>query len=216
MRTSILITLISIFLFSCSKDRITASGDKITETRTPGEFRGVFSSGSSNVHVTYGDEYKVVLKGSDNLIPYFKTKIVSNHLYLGYERVSIRHDDIEVFVTLPRLDRASLSGSGSLQVSGQFPAQNELRASISGSGDILVRDQIDYDEVNIDISGSGKADLEKVRTEEADIDISGSGDARITVYDELKARISGSGKIYYKGNPTIDSKISDSGKVIKL
>jgi hypothetical protein len=216
MKTSILIAFLSIFLFSCSKDRITASGNKISETRNPGNFDGVFSSGSSNVHITYGDEHKVVIIGSDNLIPYYKTKIVSGHLYLGYERVNIKHDDIEVFVTLPAIRRISLSGSGSMQVGGQFPAQNSLRVSISGSGDVLATDQIEYDETDIDISGSGQASLENIRTEEAEIDISGSGDAKITVYDQLKARISGSGKIYYKGNPIVDSQISGSGKVIKL
>lgn len=216
MKTSLLIAFLSIFLFSCSKDRITASGDQITETRQPGTFDGVFSSGATNVHITYGNEYKIVLKGSNNLIPYFKTKIVSGHLYAGYERVNIQHDDIEVFITLPALSRAALSGSGTLQIKGQFPAQEKLKVSISGSGDVLATDQIEYEETSVDISGSGQANLEKIRSEEADIDISGSGDVRITVYDTLKARISGSGKIYYRGNPTVDSKISGSGSVVKL
>lgn len=216
MKTSILIAFLSIFLFSCSKDRISASGDKITETRTPGSFDGIFSGGGTNVQIVYGDEYKVVVKGSDNLLPYFKTKIVSGHLYLGYEKVNIQHDDVEVIVTLPAIKRLALSGSGSMQISGLFPAEDELKVSISGSGDIKASDRIDFDEVDIDISGSGEADLEQIRTEEADIKISGSGDARLTVFDQLKVRISGSGKVYYKGAPGIDSQISGSGKLVKL
>ena len=216
MKQLILLAFIAIFLTSCTKDRVSGSGDIITETRNPGNFDGVFSSGASNVHITYGDDYRVVLKGSDNLMPYFKTKVVGNHLYLSYERVNIKHDDLEIFVTLPRLERLALSGSGKVDINGNFPDQDKLRVTISGSGDTYIADEVAYNKVSVDVSGSGKASLEKIQCTEADVDISGSGDVRLTVEDFLKARISGSGKVYYSGNPNIDSRVSGSGKVIKF
>ncbi|ETZ22958.1 head GIN domain-containing protein [Pedobacter sp. V48] len=216
MRNLLLYVYISLLFISCSKDRLTASGDKITEERNPGNFTGINASGSNPVHVVYGTDFKVVLKGSDNLVPHFKTKVMSSVLYLEYERTSVQHDDIEVFITMPLIDRVSLSGSGEVEIKGQFPDVDTFRASLSGSGEIEVDETFNARQAKVDISGSGNADLEKLNVKNADIDISGSGDVKIKVQELLKAAISGSGKVYYWGTPQVNSDISGSGKVIKF
>lgn len=216
MKALITLALASILFTSCSKDRLTASGDKKTETRELRAFTGVDSYGSNNIHISYGSTFKVTLSGSDNLLPYFKTEVVGSTLKLGYERVDVRHDDIQIYVTLPYLQYLEVSGSGDIDVSGQFPAMDFFQLSISGSGEVEVETAIIADEVGVRISGSGEADLKKLQSRRAEVNISGSGDARIGVSERLKARISGSGKIYYSGSPEIDSQISGSGKLIKL
>lgn len=216
MRFLLLITCVNILFIGCSKDRLTASGDKTTDIRFPGEFTGINTSGSTPVKITYGTEFKVELKGSDNLIPYFKTNIINGTLYLGYENASVQHDDIEVFVTLPVFRKAALSGSGKIHIEGNFPSINELKISISGSGDVLVKDSFEATKIFVNISGSGKADLLKVIAENADVDISGSGNTSLTIQNKLRVEISGSGKVYYNGSPDVDADISGSGKVIKL
>lgn len=211
---SILISIL--MLTSCSKDRLTANGDRITDIRTLNEFTSLHISGANPVHVTYGNEYKVVLKGSSNLIPYFKTTLDGKRLNLSYKDANVRHDDIEIFVTMPLIKGASLSGSGSLDIDGSFAAVDEFDLAISGSGDISVNQLLTVSHIDIDISGSGKVFFQKALAKEADIEISGSGDVHLQVADYLKARISGSGEIYYKGNPQLDTKITGSGKLIKF
>lgn len=216
MKKIITLMFISIFLMSCTKEKLTASGDKITETRTPGNFNGVNINGARTIYVNYGTEYKVEIKGSKNLIPFFKTSIINDVLYLSYEKVNVFHDDLEIMVTLPEIKNAALSGSGKILISGDFPLVDKLKASASGSGEIRADSPFEVNDLLINISGSGKINLEKIVAKDADVDISGSGDARINITEELKARISGSGKLYYSGNPEIDSSISGSGKLIKF
>lgn len=217
MKFLLLFTCASILLITgCKKDRLTASGDQITDIRFPGEFSGINTSGSTAVQITYGTEFKVELRGSNNLIPYYKTKIINGTLYLGYENASVQHDDVKAFITLPGISNVALSGSGKININGDFPAVNKLKLSISGSGDILVNDPFEAEEVLVNISGSGKADLLKVDSKKAEVDISGSGNATLSIQDKLKAKISGSGKVYYNGSPEVDASISGSGKVIKL
>jgi hypothetical protein len=134
MKKIITIMFISIVLMSCTKEKLTANGDKITETRTPGNFSGVNISGSKTIYVNYGTEYKVEIKGSKNLIPFFKTSIINDVLYLSYEKVNVLHDDLEVLVTLPQIRNAALSGSGKILISGDFPLTDKLKTSASGSG----------------------------------------------------------------------------------
>ena len=188
----------------------------MTEVRTPGTFTGVHSSGANPITITYGTEYKVEIKGSGNLIPRYKTNIFNGTLNLGYEHVRIGKDDIEVFVTMPAINNASMSGSGKLSINGIFPAQNQFRLTISGSSDTKVNGSIPTDEVSVNISGSGDADLQNVQAKNGDVRISGSGDVKLSVQNSLKARISGSGKVFYTGNATVDSEISGSGTVVKF
>lgn len=216
MRTIVIVALISILSISCTKERISADGNIMTETRNPGTFTGVHSSGSNPITITYGTEYKVEIKGSGNLIPRYKTQIFNGTLNLGYEFVRVGKDDIEVFVTMPALNHASMSGSGKLNINGIFPAQTQFRLTISGSSDTKVNGSIPADDVNVNISGSGDADLQNVQAKNGDVRISGSGDVRLSVQNSLKARISGSGKVFYTGNATVDSEISGSGTVVKF
>ncbi|MXV16326.1 GIN domain-containing protein [Hufsiella ginkgonis] len=216
MKTISPLLFLALLIASCSKDRLEADGNIVTEMRTPGTFTGVRSSGSTPVHITYGTLYKVELRGSGNLIPRFKSTITGSTLHLAYERVNVVHDDIEVYVTMPLLKNVDISGSGKIWVNGAFPAQQQLETRISGSGDIYVDDTFECDAVYADISGSGSANLQKINAKRSEAHISGSGSARLSVQNNLKVRISGSGKVYYSGSPVIDSEISGSGKVVKM
>lgn len=212
----LIIAIIGLFSISCTKDRLAADGNVITEVRKPGTFTGVHSSGANPVTITYGTEYKVEIKGSANLIPRYKSNIHNGVLNLGFERVNVQDDDIEVFVTLPALAKVSMSGSARLWIDGNFPGQDIFRLSISGSSETLVRGAFTANELHVDISGSGDANLEKIQAIKADVRISGSGGVRTSVQSALKARISGSGKVYYTGNATVDSQVSGSGSVVRF
>lgn len=201
---------------SCTKDRVTANGNIITETRMPGEFTTIQSSGSSLVTISYGDEFKIELKGSSNLMPYYKTEVSAGALRVGYRNTNISKDDIKVHITLPLLKHLSLSGSGNAEIKNSFPPQEELNFNISGSANIKASSAFNVNHVLVSISGSGNADISKIISQIADIKISGSGDVKLNVINNLKARISGSGNIYYIGNPQTDIKISGSGKIIAL
>ncbi|WEK21182.1 MAG: DUF2807 domain-containing protein [Candidatus Pedobacter colombiensis] len=216
MKTLTLSTLIIILFASCSKERITANGDKITEVRTLGQFIGVNTNGTNTIHINYGTEFKVELSGSNNLLPYFKTNVMSSTLYLGYEKANVQHDDVEVYITLPVIKKVAIGGASHVNIEGPFLTTDYFRSSISGTGEVIIKDLFESDEVSIDISGDGKADLQKINCKKAEIEISGKGEASVKVKDKLKASISGSGKIYYIGDPEVDASISGSGKVIKF
>lgn len=216
MKAFVFIGLFTAVLSSCSKEHLEANGNKISELRNPGRFDGVSSSGSNRVFISQGEEFRVELRGSSNLINSYETKVRGNILELGYRNVSVNDDDIEVYVTMPEVEFLALSGSGEMNVRGDFPAQNNFSLRISGSGDIRLHDVMEVKNADIELSGSGKARLENLQAENADVDISGSGDVRISVSGHLRSRISGSGQVFYKGDPELDSRVSGSGKVVKF
>lgn len=208
--------VIIINLSACKKDRLTGNGKITSETRELTRFTGVNSSGVTDVKITYGATFKIVVKGSNNLLPYFKTRVTNNILYLGFENATVKDDDVEVEITMPSITKIDLSGSGEVELKGGFPAQSNLSVSVSGSAEVDVENAMQVTRLYVAISGSGEVDFEEVNAKEADVNISGSGSIKFQVSDHLKAKISGSGKVYYKGSPVIQEEISGSGRLIKL
>lgn len=216
MKITSFLIIVTLLLASCSKDRITADGNVISEIRNPAPFKKIHTSGSNDISITYGNEYKVELRGSANLISRYKTTVRSNTLDLGYEHVKVGRDDIRIFVTLPSLSGISLSGSGNINIYGNFPDTELFNLRVSGSAKTVVHDTFNADEVVANISGSGNADLKKISGKQSHVTISGSGDVWVSTLQHLKVNISGSGKVFYTGNPTVDADISGSGKVLKF
>jgi len=215
MKSIFFILIISFLTISCTKERLTADGNIRSEIRNPGNFNQVRSNGSTHIHIEYGDEYKVELRGSGNLLPYYKTGVFSSTLDLGYERVNVRHDDIEVYITMPSIAGVTISGSGDVDISGNFPDQDRFDLRVSGSAQTDVHDAFRSSNVSVNISGSGDADLQRIVSSKSDVKISGSGSVNVRVEEVLDVNISGSGKVYYSGNPIVNSRISGSGKVIR-
>ena len=218
MKSLILINLVLIVLVSasaCNQDRVSGNGIITTEERAINNFTGVTVEGSTEVTVKKGASFKVEVKGYNNLLPYFETKVVNGNLVMGYkDHVNIRHDNTEVTVTLPVLNSLSMYGSGDITSTGAFTGNTDFEASISGSGNITI-EQGSAKNFFTSISGSGNIHAFGFTAEKAKINVAGSGNTRITATDHLTVKIAGSGNVYYKGSPSVSVNISGSGAVVK-
>lgn len=199
---------------ACTKERITGSGATITEDRATSNFTKVSTSGSTNIHITHGATFKVQVKGYENLISYMETKVINNTLEIGYKNlVSIKNDNVEVFVTMPVLESINTSGSADVDVKGAFTGTGTLHVSISGSGNIDIETG-DAQLFKSSISGSGNIRAFGLVAQSADVSISGSGSTEVRATNHLKVGISGSGFVYYKGQPVVETSISGSGELV--
>lgn len=194
-----------------------ANKNVISETRDLSGFEQVEAGGANNVHVAYGESFKVELRGSSNLVQVYETKLDNKVLSLRYkDDINVDDDDVEVFVTLPLLNGLTLKGSGDMEVRGKFPEAKEFIVTINGSGDINVSESFSCLSAEVDISGSGKAELSNLQSVRSDVTISGSGDTYVHAEEELNVKINGSGTVYYKGSPRVKSDINGSGQVKRL
>ena len=205
----------TLFLFaSCKKDRISGTGSIITEQRNVTNFTKIHTSGSTDVEVRQGVDFKVEVTGYSNLIPYFETKLNNGTLELGYKNdVHVRNDNIKVIVTLPVLNGLTTSGSGDITTTGVFDGNANFDCIISGSGNISIAAGT-ADQFRSTVSGSGDVNALGMTATNAEITISGSGNSEITAINQLKVTIAGSGNVYYLGTPTITAQITGSGSVI--
>lgn len=121
-----------------------------------------------------------------------------------------RHDRLQITVTAPSVRRFELSGSGDLSIRNYD--QPSLAVLIEGSGDV---DAVGRTEtVDLEISGSGEADLSDLETRDAEVRISGSGEAAVGPTGNARIDIEGSGDVDLTRRPaSLSQSISGSGDV---
>lgn len=100
-------------------------------------------------------------------------------------------DRIKVTVTAPAVTSFDVVSSSDLTIRDYD--QPRLNLILSGSGDVTARGTARA--VQVDVSGSGDADLAALNTVDADVQVSGSGDVRVGPTGKAVVDISGSGDV---------------------
>ena len=99
------------------------------------------------------------------------------------------------------------SGSGDIDADGIGADAFEVRSD--GSADIALRGTADRLEVDLD--GSGDADLGELEAVEARVAVRGSGDADVRADKRLDVNVDGSGDVRYHGDPALTRHVDGSG-----
>ncbi len=174
--------------------RVTGRGDIETESVYVNDFSSIDLQNVSNVYVETGKECKVVFTAYENILPYMEADVRGDELILRFNRnINVNSDEeIRVDITLPELDRVTLSGVGNFYISG--PQQQSIEMELDGVGNIEAFDLPVYD---------------------ASIELNGTGNIEILAKDYLSVDLDGLGNVYYRGNPDLDLDINGLGEVVK-
>lgn len=210
------------------------SGNVESETRTVDAFHSVELGGWGNLYVTQDGTSEIRIEAEDNILPLLQTYVRDGVLVIEHEKLKCitPRKPVNVYVSMEEVKRLSISGSG--KIIGQTEITSDsLGVSVSGSGNIDL--EVDTEELKTTISGSGNAQLKgdatthditisgsgniqsyDLATEKSTVKVFGSGKSEVSVSNELDITITGSGDVYYKGDPSINTQISGSGKLKKV
>lgn len=190
-----------------------AQAQTAEQNRSVGSFTAIHQHTSADVFVSQSDKLSVLVKADDDAIDKLKTEVRDGVLHIESDNNGWRNVRVmEVYITMPNIDKIKNSGSGDFAISGPMPGNN-VYIGISGSGDM----KADFDVTNLEvkISGSGDVNLTGVRGN-LNVSISGSGDvyAEDLKLDECNLAVSGSGDLKLKGKAAqFVVKISGSGDI---
>ena len=212
------------------KNGISGEGPVVEKTLKLDAFEGITLAFSGDVYIQQGSTQSVKVEGQQNIIDNILTEVSDKHWKIKFDRPVKKHEKVKVYITIPTLTEASLSGSGNIYGKGKFSNLKDVNISLSGSGNIDM--EVDANTIesrlsgsgnivlagaaegfSIRISGSGNVKAYDLDAENCKISISGSGNSYVTVDGSLDVKISGSGDVKYKGSPRVNSKISGSGDV---
>lgn len=209
---------------------IRGEGSKVTRTLEVDNFDGVGLSINADVYLTQGDRHAFRIEAQENIIENIETEVNGDFLKIKFDKNVRRHDGVTIWITMPTLNKAYISGSGLIRSEQPFQGLGDLEVGISGSGDIdLAFDAADVStrisgsgdirlsgtakDMEVRISGSGDVEASDLVTNNCSIRISGSGDCEVNAEGDLVVSTSGSGDVYYRGRPRVRAKVSGSGEV---
>lgn len=177
-------------------------------------FDGVTLMGPDNVVVTQGKDFAVRTEGDADALKQLNIYVKNGTLFVSRKQRSSwfgsgHENDATVRVTLPALARATLTGSGDMQIDKMTGSR--VKAALTGPGN-LVLSQVDAQDADFELTGSGDLEVHgKVRA--ANLSTTGSGDLRAEALDAetAKLRIIGSGNIAVRATRDADISIQGSG-----
>ena len=215
IKFSILALLAAFSLSSCTKDRIKGTGATVSETFTIANFSKVNLDFSADVNYVYDKDYYVSVDAQQNVIDQMDIEKNGSTLCLKFKTGThlVKFDKVTFTIHSPSFEGGNVSGSGDLYVRGGFKSTN-LNLDVSGSGKIDIQ-TIETDNVDATISGSGKMEVHSGTATSINSKISGSG--KILLEDleaqDVTTKTSGSGTTKVWATNKLNAKITGSGDV---
>ena len=231
----LIVLFVSLSFLSCDDDNC-IKGEGVIETRTIelASFDKVSLLGIDHLTIRQGDIQEVKVTGYPNIIDQLNKNISNKEWEIRLKDGCYNNADMDIEITIPDLNAANITGSGSIQVE-EFKNQENQLFAVSGSGDIEIagnsgtkeilfsitgsgnitgtKNFTDLESVKLNISGSGDFDAFPIESLTYEVIISGSGNANLHALNQLNGVISGSGNINYLGTPEVNVSITGSGKV---
>jgi len=166
------------------------------------------------VRFTQGSPAKVVVTGPEKGVS--QLIMVDGRLRMpgsrnGEEGIPLSNRvKLQVDITAPNVDTFRVWGSSKLRIESiDVPS---LTLAVLGSGDIVAKGKAKS--IDIEIAGSGSADVADVESDEAHLSIAGSGDVAMAPKLLADIEIAGSGDVDLLSNPAeVNTDIAGSGDV---
>lgn len=116
----------------------------------------------------------------------------------------------KVVITLPDVSSVKVSGAGKFVY--KEIEQDELNLDISGSGSIKTSGNVKR--LEAEVSGAGKVSASSLKAAQGRLSVSGAGTIKAHVTESVVARVSGAGTVKIEGSPAQrDTKVSGIGEI---
>jgi hypothetical protein len=183
------------------------------------DFQQISTEGSQDVEITFGETPGVRAEGAPDALDQLEVVVEDGELVIRPSN-RFRGDweslrSATFFVTVPRLERVSMAGSGDISVdriesdtfSGEIAGSGTLAItqmtvdsadfSIGGSGNVSAAGTAR--DTRVSIGGAGEVEAAGLRSDTARVSIGGVGDVELTVNDKADISIAGQGDVEISG-----------------
>ena len=210
MRRALLLipALAALALAGCS---IGDDGPTRTQTRDVADFTGIDNQDSVDVRLHVGDKQRVRVRAGEKVIDDVRTDVRDGVLRVTFDHDGFGGDDVDVEASVPRLDAIEASGSGDVEADGI--AGDALAIRSDGSADIALAGAVAR--LDVDMDGSGDADLADLAARDARVYAGGSGDVDVRADQRLDVSVDGSGDVRYHGDPALSRHVEGSGDLTR-
>jgi hypothetical protein len=185
---------------SINSEHITGSGTIVTEDRAVSGFDKVDLKSIGNLTIVEGNKESLTIKADDNVMQYITTEVFNKTLEIGMKpniNIDPSHD-IEYTLTVKSLSSIMLSGFGNINAKELNSEDMEIK--LSGSGNMTLG-TLKTENALLRVSGFGNINVDDMVVDQPTLEISGSGDIDINKLQavSMNLKISGFGNANITG-----------------
>ncbi len=167
------------------------------------DFDAIEIGGAYKLDVIVGEDFSIELSGPAEEMSRVEATLKNGALVLGTKR-KIRGDNkgVKAVVTMPALNRLSVSGVADADISGV--RAETFKLDLSGVGEVNIAGACE--QLYARVSGVGEIDAQSFQCKAVDVKVAGVGEARVYASERVSAEVSGMGGITVYGAPKIVNK----------
>ena len=203
------LALLVLLSAGCDWRGVRGNGTIKTEQRPVGPFTRIEAGGFYDIQWQPGSP-SFSLTTDENLLSHIETRMNGSVLKIETHGQIAPTHGVTVVITSPSLTGAELSGALKLkatQLSGDrfaLDTSGATRVALAGSANRLIAS----------LTGASKLNAETLETQDVEISVTGAGKADVNATNSLRAAITGAGRVSYGGNPkSVEKKITGAGKI---
>lgn len=180
-------------------------------------FTRVEVAGPDDITIRQGDAFSITARGRKEALDRLEISLDGPDLKIGRKREGFSfssrdEDDVDIAITMPRLNAVRLTGSGTIDADSVDG--DAVEAVVTGSGDLKVA-KLTGKRADITVSGSGDIEIAAGTIGSGELSVTGSGDidADGLVATTLEVSVAGSGNVDAQATGKADISILGSGNV---
>ncbi|MDZ7628571.1 MAG: head GIN domain-containing protein [Parvularculaceae bacterium] len=163
------------------------------------DFDAIEIGGAYELDVIVGEDFSIELSGPSEEMARVEATIKNGALVLGSKKRLQRgdHKGVSAVVTMPALNRISVSGVADADISGV--KAKDFKLDLAGVGEVNIAGGCDS--LVVRVSGVGEVDAQSLQCKSVDVKVAGIGEARVYASESVAAEVSGMGSIMVYGSP---------------
>lgn len=180
-------------------------------------FNRVEVAGPDDITIRQGNAFSITARGRKEVLDRLEITLDGPDLKIGRKREGFSfssrdEDDVDIAITMPRLNAVRLTGSGTIDADSVDG--DAVEAVVTGSGDLKVA-KLTGKRADITVSGSGDIEIAGGTIDSGELSVTGSGDidADGLVATTLEVSVTGSGNVDAQATGKADISILGSGDV---
>ncbi len=191
-------------------------------------FHSIVVMGAADVKLSQGPQ---AVSYRTNRYTEVQAEVKDEVLLLTIKNNHTRHGNADIFITIPEIQKITLSGAADLETVGVLNAK-DLQIVQSGAADIKLNLQAEtisiqssgasetslsgaVTNLNLNIQGASEVDADKLQAQHVDVVAAGASDIEIYAAQTLAVQAMGASKVEYHGNPTITKNITAGMSVVR-
>ncbi len=191
-------------------------------------FHSIVVMGAADVKLSQGPQ---AVSYRTNRYTEVQAEVKDEVLLLTIKSNRARNAEADIFITIPEIQKITLSGAADLEAIGVLNAK-DLQIVQSGAADIKLNLQAEtisiqssgasetslsgaVTNLNLNIQGASEVDADKLQAQHVDVVAAGASDIEIYATQTLAVQAMGASKVEYHGNPTLTKNITAGMSVVR-